>query len=123
MAGYCFYVMNKITVYGISSCDNTRKAMDWYRKNKGPVIFHDYREQGISAEKLEEWCRKAGWQVLLNKKSTSWRMLSPATQQSVVDAGSATRLMISNPVLIKRPVVESNNELIVGLDKTYFSKP
>ena len=68
--------MAKIIVYGIPNCDTTKKAMTWLKKNKIDFSFHDYKQQGISKEKLEEWCNKEGWEIIFNKRSTTWRELS-----------------------------------------------
>ena len=62
----------RITVYGIPNCDTTQKAITWLKKRKINFVFHNYREAGITAVKLNEWCRLAGWEKIFNKKSTTW---------------------------------------------------
>jgi Spx/MgsR family transcriptional regulator len=106
--------MNTITLYGIPNCDITKKALDWYRKKNIQVSFHDYKTVGLKREKLAEWCKKVGWEVLLNKKSTTWRSLSPAEQQPITNEKAAIELMLAYKTLIKRPVIEMNDTIMVG---------
>jgi arsenate reductase (glutaredoxin) len=114
--------MNTITVYGIPNCDIIKKTMDWYKKNNIPVDFYDYKKYGIKREKLAEWCKEAGWELLLNKKSTTWRSLSLEDQQKVTNEKMAIKLMMEYTSIIKRPVIEMNNKIIVGFNETYFTK-
>jgi Spx/MgsR family transcriptional regulator len=114
--------MNTITVYGIPNCDTIKKTLDWYKKKNIPVAFHDYKKQGIKKEKLAEWCMLVGWELLLNKKSTTWRSLSPADQQLITNEKMAIKLMIEFPSIIKRPVIEMNDKIMVGFNETYFTK-
>lgn len=114
--------MNTITVYGIPNCDTIKKTLDWYKKKNIQVDFYDYKKQGVKKEKLIEWCKEVGWQLLLNKKSTTWRSLSSADQQLVTNEKVAVKLMMEYPSIIKRPVVEMNNKIIVGYNETYFFK-
>lgn len=114
--------MNTITVYGIPNCDTIKKTLDWYKKKNIPVEFHDYKKLGIKKEKLSHWCKEVGWEVLLNKKSTTWRSLSPADQRMVINENVAIKLMIEFPSIIKRPVIEMNDKIMVGFNETYFTK-
>jgi arsenate reductase-like glutaredoxin family protein len=85
------------------------------------VHFIDYKKYGIKAEKLIEWCKAVGWEILLNKKSTTWRSLSVEEQQLVKNEKVAIQLMIQYPSIIKRPVIEMTGKLVVGLNEDYFS--
>ena len=114
--------MAEIKVYGIPTCDTTKKALGWYKEKNIPVSFHDYRTSGIQRSKLIEWSRKAGWETLLNKKSTTWRSLSTEEQQTVVDEKTAVDAMVKHTTLIKRPVVEMNDKIIIGYNEKYFTK-
>lgn len=114
--------MNTITVYGIPNCDTIKKTLDWYKKKNIHVEFHDYKKSGINKLKLAEWSKEVGWELLLNKKSTTWRSLSMEEQQKVTNEKMALQLMVEYPTIIKRPVVEMNNKIIVGYNETYFSK-
>ncbi len=114
--------MHTITVYGIPNCDTIRKTLDWYKKKNIRVEFYDYKKYGIKKEKLAAWCKEVGWELLLNKKSTTWRSLPPAEQQLVTNEKIAIQLMIEYPSIIKRPVIEMNNKIMVGFNETYFTK-
>ncbi|MBX3240161.1 MAG: ArsC family reductase [Chitinophagaceae bacterium] len=106
-----------ITVYGIKTCDTTRKAMVWLKKRGLDFQFHDFREDGVDRKKLEQWSAKLGWEVILNKKSTTWRGLSPGEQAAVTDAKTAVAAMLEHPTLIKRPVIEDKQHLLAGFDE------
>lgn len=112
--------MKKIILYGIPNCDTTKKAINWLQKNNIAFSFHDYKLQGISKEKLEEWCNKLGWEVIFNKRSTTWRQLPEAEQQKIINQPAAIKVMLANYSIIKRPIVEHNNKLIVGFNETEF---
>ena len=114
--------MHTITVYGIPNCDTIKKTLDWYKKKNIPVDFHDYKKNGIKKEKLIQWSKEVGWELLLNKKSTTWRSLPLAEQQLVTNEKMAIKLMMEYPSIIKRPVIEINNKIMVGFNETYFTK-
>ena len=114
--------MNTITVYGIPNCDTIKKTLAWYKTKNIRVDFYDYKKYGVKKEKLQEWCRQVGWQVLLNKKSTTWRSLPPAEQQLVTNENIAIKLMMEYPSIIKRPVIEMNDKVMVGFNASYFTK-
>ena len=109
--------MAKIIVYGIPNCDTTKKALALLKKNQVDFSFHDYKHQGIASQKLDEWCKKVGWEIVLNKRSTTWRELEEAEQKKVVDQSSAIKLMMKNNSIIKRPIIEVDNDIIVGFDE------
>ena len=109
--------MAAITLYGIPNCDTTKKAMSWLKKNKLDFSFHDYKQEGISKQKLEAWCNKLGWETIFNKRSTTWRELSEAEQKKIVDQSSAIKIMMQHNSIIKRPVIEYKTKLIVGFNE------
>lgn len=111
-----------ITIYGISTCDATKKAMAWLRKKKVDFQFHDYRVAGISDSKLNEWINGEGLDKVLNKKSTTWRSLSPQEQLKANTQAGAVKLIQENTTLIKRPILEKGNSLIIGPDEDRFEK-
>lgn len=113
--------MNTVTVYGIPNCDTIKKTLDWFKKHSIPVVFHDYKKEGISKEKLTAWTGQLGWEVLLNKKSTTWRALSAAEQAKLTTTASAIKLMQTNTSIIKRPVIEFGNHLLTGFDESKLS--
>ena len=114
--------MAPVTVYGIPNCDNIKKTIVWLKKNKIPFDFHDYRTAGISKEKLTTWCDLAGWEIVLNKKSTNWRELPEAIQQKTTNQSEAIKRMMENTTIIKRPVIEIGQHIIVGFLGTEISK-
>jgi arsenate reductase (glutaredoxin) len=111
-----------LTIYGIPNCDTMKKAMTWLNKNKLTFAFHDYKKEGISKARLEAWCKLAGWEVLLNKKSTTWRELPEAEQQKVTTQAAAIKLMMSHTSSIKRPVLEHSKGLLIGFKEEDYSK-
>ncbi len=113
--------MNKITVYGIPNCDTTKKALNWFRKNKIDVVFHDFRQQGVSKDKLHNWSHQAGMNVVLNKRSTTWKNLDEKQQAQAENEEAAIRLLLDHNTLIKRPVIESGKELLIGFDEKKLS--
>ncbi len=110
------------TIYGIPNCDTMKKAMTWLNSNKLAFVFHDYKKEGISKAKLDEWCKLVGWEVLLNKKSTTWRELPEAAQQKVTTQAAAIKLMMSHTSSIKRPVLEYPKGLLVGFKEDEYSQ-
>ena len=109
-----------VTLYGISNCDAVRKAKAWFSEHHVAYEFVDYKKHGAPADKLRLWANDKGWEALCNKRGTTWRKLSDAQKAQVVDTESAIAIMVAEPSLIKRPVVESNSELLVGFDaQTY----
>jgi arsenate reductase len=114
--------MADITVYGIPNCDSTRKAMKWLNRKKIVFSFHDYKQDGISKQKLEAWCNKTGWEIILNKRSTTWREIPEAEQKKVTGQSSAILVMIKNNSIIKRPVIENGIDLIVGFNEEQYNK-
>ncbi len=102
-----------VTLYGIKSCDTVRKARRWLEENGVPHRFHDFRSDGLERERLERWAGQLGWEALLNRRSATWRQL-PAERKEGLDSARATALMLENPTLIKRPVLESGDTCLVG---------
>jgi len=105
--------MSVPTLYGIKKCDTMKKAFAWLDAHEVAYDFHDYKISGIDVARLKDWSRQVGWEALLNTHGTTWRKLSP-TQQSHLDESKALKLMSENPSLIKRPVLDSGKELVVG---------
>jgi arsenate reductase len=111
-----------ITVYGIPNCDTIKKTRDWLDEHKIKFAFHDYKKSGISKEKLSAWSKKVGWEILLNKKSSTWRSLSTEEQQKVTSETTAIKVMMENNSIIKRPVIESGDVILVGYNEEQFIK-
>ncbi|MDQ3058702.1 MAG: ArsC family reductase [Pseudomonadota bacterium] len=105
-----------ITLYGIPNCDTVKKARAWLTQHERAYMFHDFKKQGVPADKLAQWAQSPGWETLLNRKGSTWRKLDAATQAGVLDAASAQALMLAQPSVIKRPVVDWGHEVSVGFD-------
>ncbi|HRP56026.1 Spx/MgsR family RNA polymerase-binding regulatory protein [Agriterribacter sp.] len=110
----------QITVYGIPNCDTTQKAITWLKKRKINFVFHNYREAGITAGKLNEWSRLAGWGKIFNKKSATWRSLTPRQQAMVTSQKAGVQVMLTHHSIIKRPVIEYNNKIIAGYNEALY---
>ena len=95
-----------ITVYGIPNCDTVKKSRAWFTEQGVEHQFHDFKKQGVPADRIPEWMAAAGWQKLVNRQGTTWRKLDAETQAAVTDEASASALMQVHPSVIKRPVVE-----------------
>jgi arsenate reductase len=106
-----------VTIYGIPNCDTTKKAISLLNKNKIAFTFHDYKQQGISKEKLAQWCSLKNWELIFNKRSTTWRALEEAEQSKIIDQASAIKLMMKQNSIIKRPVIEFNGILVIGFNE------
>lgn len=102
------------TLYGIKQCDTVRKTMKWLDAEAISYQFHDLRSDGIEASKVQSWLDTIGAEKLINRKSTTWRSLSDAQKQSAEKKESAIELLVNNPTLIKRPVLEHNGKTTVG---------
>src|SRR5882672_5454044 len=94
-----------VTIYGIKNCDTMKKARAWLDTRGVEYAFHDYKTAGIERAKLEGWAKKVGWETLLNKAGTTFRKL-PDKDKQTLDAGKAVALMLAQPSLIKRPVLD-----------------
>lgn len=102
-----------ITVYGIKTCSTCRKAMKWLEAEGIDARFHDVRADGLDAKRLDAWIGALGWEELLNTRGTTWRRL-PEGETAVVDGARARELMLAHPTLIKRPVFDLGNEIVIG---------
>jgi len=102
-----------LTLDGLKNCDTCRKALK-FRKDEGIGHgFVDVREDGVSGDQIAGWAEQAGWEVLLNRRGTTWRGLDDADKADIDDA-KAVRLMTDHPALIKRPVIEHDGNVRVG---------
>jgi arsenate reductase len=111
-----------ITIYGIKNCDTMKKARAWLDKRSVAYSFHDYKAAGIDRERLEAWSKKVGWEILLNRAGTTFRKL-PDKDKSSIDAKKAVALMLAQPSMIKRPVLElSGGELLVGFSPEQYAE-
>ncbi|HET9404161.1 MAG TPA: ArsC family reductase [Burkholderiales bacterium] len=102
-----------ITIYGIRNCDTVKKARAWLEAHEIEHDFHDYKVAGIDRNRLERWCGEFGWELLLNRAGTTFRKLPDADKRSL-DARKAIALMVAQPSLIKRPVLDLGGRRLVG---------
>ena len=111
-----------IHLYGIPNCDTIKKALDFLKKSKAKVTFHDFKKEGVSKAQLKGWATKTGWENLLNKKSTTWRALTPEEQQKASLKAGALKLMQQQTSVIKRPVVEwPDGAITTGFNEILFA--
>jgi|ERR1700678_2549730 arsenate reductase (glutaredoxin) len=111
-----------ITIYGIKNCDTMKKARAWLDKCGVAYSFHDYKAAGIDRERLEAWSKKVGWEILLNRAGTTFRKL-PDKDKNGIDAKKALALMLAQPSMIKRPVLElGGGKLLVGFSSEQYAE-
>ena len=109
-----------ITIYGIKNCDTMKKARAWLEKHGVDYSFHDYKTAGIERQRLEQWCKTVGWEMLLNRAGTTFRRL-PEKDKAGVDAKKAAALMLAQPSMIKRPVLDlGGGKLLVGFSPDQY---
>ena len=102
-----------LILYGISNCDTVKKARRWLDEQNVDYRFHDVRKDGLDAAKLQGWIDALGWEKLLNKAGTTFRKL-PDAQKDGLDAASAKALMLDQPAMIRRPLVDADGVLSLG---------
>jgi Spx/MgsR family transcriptional regulator len=102
-----------VTLYGITTCDTVRKARAWLDQQGIAYRFHDFRVDGLDAGRLGGWLDVLGWEAVLNRAGTSFRKL-PEAERADLDRGKAERLILANPTLVKRPVLEAAGTVMVG---------
>jgi arsenate reductase len=102
-----------VTIYGIKGCDTMKKARDWLDGHRVAYRFHDYKAEGVDRATLQGWAAKAGWDVLLNRGGTTFRKL-PDADKTGLDEAKAIALMLAQPSMIKRPVLDVGGVLTVG---------
>jgi arsenate reductase len=111
-----------VTIYGIKNCDTMKKARAWLDKQGVEHTFHDYKTAGIEREQLERWSKKVGWETLLNKAGTTFRKL-PDKDKQALDATKAIKLMLAQPSIIKRPVLDAGSgKLLVGFKPESYAE-
>jgi Spx/MgsR family transcriptional regulator len=115
-------VASTLTLYGIKNCDTMKKARAWLDGRGMAYRFHDYKADGISKEKLKHWCDQLGWETLLNRAGTTFRKLPDADKEGLNER-KAVALMLAQPSMIKRPVLEfGGSKLLAGFKPEIYSK-
>jgi Spx/MgsR family transcriptional regulator len=102
-----------VTIYGIKNCDTMKKAFAWLGARSVAYDFHDYKKAGVTKAQLAQWCSAAGWQAVLNRAGTTFRKLDDADKKALTQA-RAIALMIAQPSMIKRPILETDGKLEIG---------
>jgi arsenate reductase len=110
-----------ISIYGIKNCDTMKKARAWLDAHGVAYAFHDYKTDGIRREVLQNWAKVVGWETLLNRAGTTFRKL-PDGDKANIDERKAIVLMVAQPSMIKRPVLDTGKELIVGFKPEIYAK-
>ena len=110
-----------VTIYGIKNCDTMKKARAWLDARGVAYAFHDYKSAGIERGRLEGWAREVGWETLLNRAGTTFRKL-PETDKTGLTAAKAVALMLAQPSMIKRPVLDIGGKLLVGFKAEQYEQ-
>jgi arsenate reductase len=111
----------KTVIYGIPNCDTMKKARGWLSSHRVAHDFHDYKVAGIERARLEGWVGRVGWEALLNRAGTTFRKLPDKAKQGITEA-RAVELMLEQPSMIKRPVLEHGRKLVVGFSPEKYSE-
>ncbi|MEH2476964.1 arsenate reductase [Nitrobacteraceae bacterium AZCC 2146] len=110
-----------ITIYGIKNCDTMKKARIWLDSHGVAYSFHDYKVQGIDKAGLQRWAKTVGWETLLNRAGTTFRKLDDAAKDGLNES-RAIALMLEQPSMIKRPVLDAGGKLLVGFKPETYEK-
>lgn len=113
--------MAPVTLYGIKQCDTMKKARAWLDAHGVAYAFHDYKTAGLDRARLSSWIELVGWETLLNRAGTTFRKL-PDGDKTGLDAGKAAALMLAQPSLIKRPVLETAVTILVGFKPDAYGR-
>lgn len=109
-------------LFGISNCDTVKKARRWLTDQGIEYDFHDYKKAGVDPTKLKAHVDAFGWETVLNKKGTTWRKLPDEEKNKVVDAETAIALLQDNPSMIKRPILETDGDPLIGFDAQIWTQ-
>ncbi len=109
-------------LYGIPNCDQVKKARTWLDAHAAPHVFHDFKKAGVSRAMIDVWLGAVAWEVLVNRKGTTWRALDDARKGAVIDAASATELMLESPSIIKRPVLCTGGKTYVAFSDELYQQ-
>ena len=109
-------------IYGITICNTVKSTRDWFKQHGIDYTFYDYKKQGISSDKLQEWCKQKGWEILLNKKGTTWRAMDILQQKKICNEKTAIAFFIEKPTVIRRPIIELGGKIItIGFDENSYT--
>ncbi|ANQ17712.1 arsenate reductase [Vibrio natriegens] len=109
-----------ITMFGIPNCDTIKKAKKWLEAEDIAYEFHDYRKQGVDEALVTEFCDALGWEIVLNKRGTTFRQLTQEQKDSLNEE-NAIKLLVENPAMIKRPILKVNDQLHIGFKADQYT--
>ena len=109
-----------VTIYGIKTCDSVKKAQNWLKQNNIAFELVDFKQTPPDETQISQWCQSAGWEKLLNKQSKTFRELSPK-EKMIADETQAVALMLAHPLLIKRPVLISQHQTLIGFSELAYN--
>ncbi|WP_295392711.1 ArsC family reductase [uncultured Thiodictyon sp.] len=110
-----------LTLYGIANCDTIKKARRWLDEHGREYRFHDYRRDGLTEPQLRAWVDQLGWESLLNRRGTTWRKV-PAAMQEAIDQESAIRVMLEQPAIIRRPLLDTGESRLIGFSESSYTE-
>ncbi|MEX6725751.1 ArsC family reductase [Parapedomonas caeni] len=109
-----------ITLYGIKACDTMKKARVWLDHHGVAYAFHDYKQTGIDAARVRAWCEELGWETVLNRAGTTFRNLAESDKRDL-DIDKAVALMVAQPSMIKRPILDTGSQRIAGFKPEIYA--
>jgi len=109
-----------LVLYGIKACDTVKKARNWLDSHQMAYQFHDYKSQGIDKHRLQQWCQQHGWEKVLNRNGTTFRKLDEAQKQDL-DEAKAITLMLAQPSMIKRPMLDTGEQTLLGFNEASYA--
>ncbi len=107
------------TLYGIKNCDSCRKARRWLDENNVEFVFHDLRADGLTVQRVTQWIELLGWEQLINRRSLTWRKI-PETDRNSLNDTRAIAMLLENPTLAKRPILDTDNKLLLGYSAGHY---
>ena len=108
-----------ITLYGIKNCDSVKKARKWLDQQMIEYHFHDIRADDLTTAMVNQWIEQVGWETVLNKRGTTWRKLDTVVQENI-NPENIVQLLVNNPTLIKRPVLDANGIITIGFNSERY---
>ena len=112
----------KKTLYGIPNCDTVKKARTWMAEHGHAFDFHDFKKQGLERATAAAWLEQLDWEVLVNRKGTTWRKLSHERRAAITDKAAALELVLEQPSVIKRPVLDRGGKFSVGFSDSEYQE-
>ena len=112
----------QVKLYGIANCDKVRAARAWLARNGIEAGFHDFKRHGVKPGLIAAWLQQLEWTELLNRRGTTWKQLPEMRRNEVTTAAAASALMLDQPSVIKRPVIDLDGKLHLGFDADTYSR-